>query len=58
MLNLKTLTNVYSTIIFCVLAAVTLATAFNYFSRNPQCYLFSDLFFSIAGHYLLLNSQF
>jgi NADH-quinone oxidoreductase subunit J len=44
---------------FCVLAAVTLATAFfNYFSRNPYLPLFSDLFFSIAGHYLLLNSQF
>jgi ferredoxin len=34
--QLKTLTNVYSTYFFCVLAAVTLATAFfNYFSRNP-----------------------
>jgi NADH-quinone oxidoreductase subunit J len=40
-------------IIFCVLAAVTLATAFLTIlvETYSQCYLFSDLFFSIAGHY-------
>jgi NADH-quinone oxidoreductase subunit J len=48
-------------IIFCVLAAITLSTAFlTIFSRNPihsALYLVVS-FFSIAGHYLLLNSQF
>ncbi|UFH36397.1 NADH-quinone oxidoreductase subunit J family protein [Flavobacterium acetivorans] len=48
-------------IIFCVLAAITLATAFlTIFSRNPihSALYLVICFFSIAGHYLLLNSQF
>ena len=48
-------------IIFCFLAAITLATAFlTIFSRNPihSAIYLVICFFSIAGHYLLLNSQF
>lgn len=48
-------------IIFCVLAALTLGTAFlAIFSRNPihSALWLVICFFSIAGHYLLLNSQF
>ncbi len=48
-------------IIFCVLAAITIATAFlTIFSRNPihSALYLVICFFSIAGHYLLLNSQF
>jgi NADH-quinone oxidoreductase subunit J len=48
-------------IIFCVLAAITLATAFlTIFSRNPihSAIYLVICFFSIAGHYLLLNAQF
>jgi NADH-quinone oxidoreductase subunit J len=48
-------------IIFCVLAFVSLATAFlTIFSRNPihSAIYLVICFFSIAGHYLLLNSQF
>ena len=48
-------------IIFCVLSAVTLGTAFlTIFSRNPihSAIYLVICFFSIAGHYLLLNSQF
>ncbi|WP_413999889.1 NADH-quinone oxidoreductase subunit J [Flavobacterium sp. W1B] len=48
-------------IIFCVLAAITLSTAFlSIFSRNPihSALYLVICFFSIAGHYLLLNSQF
>ncbi|WP_367756597.1 NADH-quinone oxidoreductase subunit J [Flavobacterium sp. WC2421] len=48
-------------IIFCVLAAITLSTAFlTIFSRNPihSALYLVVCFFSIAGHYLLLNSQF
>jgi NADH-quinone oxidoreductase subunit J len=48
-------------IIFCVLAAVTLATAFlTVFSKNPihSAIYLVICFFSIAGHYLLLNAQF
>jgi NADH-quinone oxidoreductase subunit J len=48
-------------IIFCVLGAVTLATAFlTIFSRNPihSALYLVICFFTIAGHYLLLNSQF
>jgi NADH-quinone oxidoreductase subunit J len=48
-------------IIFCVLSAVTLATAFmTIFSKNPihSALYLVVCFFSIAGHYLLLNSQF
>ncbi|MCW2120976.1 NADH-quinone oxidoreductase subunit J [Flavobacterium sp. 7A] len=48
-------------IIFCVLSAITLATAFlTVFSRSPihSALYLVICFFSIAGHYLLLNSQF
>ncbi|MDQ5929223.1 MAG: NADH-quinone oxidoreductase subunit [Bacteroidota bacterium] len=48
-------------IIFCVLAAITLSTAFlTVFSKNPihSALYLVICFFSIAGHYLLLNSQF
>jgi NADH-quinone oxidoreductase subunit J len=48
-------------IIFCFLSAITLATAFlTIFSRNPihSALYLVICFFSIAGHYLLLNSQF
>ncbi|SHF89997.1 NADH dehydrogenase subunit J [Flavobacterium segetis] len=48
-------------IIFSVLAAITLATAFlTVFSRNPihSAIYLVVCFFSIAGHYLLLNAQF
>lgn len=49
------------TILFCVLSAVTLATAFlTIFTKNPihSAIYLVICFFSIAGHYLLLNSQF
>jgi NADH-quinone oxidoreductase subunit J len=48
-------------ILFCVLSAITIATAFlTIFSRNPihSAIYLVICFFSIAGHYLLLNSQF
>jgi NADH-quinone oxidoreductase subunit J len=48
-------------ILFCVLSAVTLATAFlTIFTKNPihSAIYLVICFFSIAGHYLLLNSQF
>lgn len=48
-------------IIFCVLSFITLATAFlTIYSRNPihSAIYLVICFFSIAGHYLLLNSQF
>ena len=48
-------------ILFCVLSAVTLATAFlTIFSRNPihSAIYLVICFFSVAGHYLLMNSQF
>ena len=48
-------------IIFCVLSAITLSTAFlTIFSKNPihSAIYLVVCFFSIAGHYLLLNSQF
>lgn len=48
-------------IIFCVLSAITLSTAFlTIFSRNPihSALYLVICFFSIAGHYFLLNSQF
>ncbi|MFC6877251.1 NADH-quinone oxidoreductase subunit J family protein [Flavobacterium myungsuense] len=48
-------------ILFCILSAVTLATAFlTIFSRNPihSAIYLVICFFSIAGHYLLMNSQF
>jgi NADH-quinone oxidoreductase subunit J len=48
-------------ILFCVLSAITLSTAFlTIFSRNPihSAIYLVICFFSIAGHYLLLNAQF
>ena len=48
-------------ILFCVLAFVTLSTAFlTIFTKNPihSAIYLVICFFSIAGHYLLLNSQF
>jgi NADH-quinone oxidoreductase subunit J len=48
-------------IFFCVLAAITLSTAFlTVFTKNPihSAIYLVICFFSIAGHYLLLNSQF
>jgi NADH-quinone oxidoreductase subunit J len=48
-------------IIFSILAAITLATAFlTIFSKNPihSAIYLVICFFSIAGHYLLLNAQF
>jgi len=48
-------------IIFCVLAAITLSTAFlTVFSRNPihSAIYLVICFFSVAGHYLVLNAQF
>lgn len=48
-------------ILFCVLSAITLSTAFlTVFSRNPihSAIYLVICFFSIAGHYLLLNAQF
>ena len=47
--------------LFCILSAVTLSTAFlTVFSRNPihSAIYLVICFFSIAGHYLLLNAQF
>ena len=47
-------------ILFCVLAAITLSTAFlTVFSRNPihSAIYLVICFFSVAGHYLLLNAQ-
>ena len=48
-------------ILFCVLSAITLSTAFlTIFSKNPihSAIYLVICFFSIAGHYLLLNAQF
>ena len=48
-------------IIFFVLAAITLSTAFlTIYSKNPihSAIYLVICFFSIAGHYLLLNSEF
>ncbi len=48
-------------ITFCVLAFITVLTAFlTVFSRNPihSAIYLVICFFSIAGHYFLLNSQF
>ncbi len=48
-------------ILFCVLGAITLSTAFlTVFSKNPihSALYLVICFFSVAGHYLLLNSQF
>ncbi len=48
-------------ILFYVLAAITLATAFlTVYSRNPihSAIYLVICFFSIAGHYLLFNAQF
>ncbi len=48
-------------LIFCVLSVITIATAFlTIYSRNPihSAIYLVICFFSIAGHYLLLNSEF
>ena len=48
-------------IIFCVLSAVTLGSAFlTIFTKNPihSAIYLVICFFSIAGHYLLFNAQF
>src|SRR4051794_40062690 len=48
-------------IIFCVLAAVAVASAFlTIWSKNPihSAIYLVICFFSIAGHYLLFNAQF
>jgi len=48
-------------LVFCILSAITLATAFlTIFTKNPihSAIYLVICFFSIAGHYLLLNSQF
>lgn len=48
-------------ILFCVLSAITLSTAFlTIFSRNPihSAIYLVVCFFSIAGHYFLMNAQF
>lgn len=48
-------------ILFCILSLITLATAFlTIYSRNPihSAIYLVICFFSIAGHYLLLNAQF
>jgi NADH-quinone oxidoreductase subunit J len=48
-------------ILFCVLSVITLATAFlTIYSKNPihSAIYLVICFFSIAGHYLLLNAQF
>ncbi len=48
-------------ILFCILSVITLATAFlTIYSRNPihSAIYLVICFFSIAGHYLILNSQF
>ena len=48
-------------LIFCVLSVVTIATAFlTIYSRNPihSAIYLVICFFSVAGHYLLLNAQF
>ena len=48
-------------ILFCILSAITFSTAFlTVFSKNPihSAIYLVICFFSIAGHYLLLNAQF
>jgi NADH-quinone oxidoreductase subunit J len=48
-------------ILFCILSVITLATAFlTIYSKNPihSAIYLVICFFSIAGHYLLLNAQF
>ncbi|PWA06911.1 NADH-quinone oxidoreductase subunit J family protein [Flavobacterium psychrotolerans] len=48
-------------ILFCILSAITLLTAFlTVFSKNPihSAIYLVICFFSVAGHYLLLNAQF
>jgi NADH-quinone oxidoreductase subunit J len=48
-------------ILFCALAAITLSTAFlTVFSKNPihSAIYLVICFFSVAGHYLVLNAQF
>lgn len=48
-------------LLFCILSAVTIITAFlTIYSKNPihSAIYLVICFFSIAGHYLLLNAQF
>jgi NADH-quinone oxidoreductase subunit J len=48
-------------ILFCILSVITLATAFlTIYSKNPihSAIYLVICFFTIAGHYLLLNAQF
>lgn len=48
-------------ILFCILSAITVSTAFlTVFSKNPihSAIYLVICFFSVAGHYLLLNAQF
>lgn len=48
-------------ILFCILSAITISTAFlTIYSKNPihSAIYLVICFFSIAGHYLLLNAQF
>ena len=48
-------------LLFCILSVVTIATSFlTIYSRNPihSAIYLVICFFSIAGHYLLLNAQF
>lgn len=48
-------------ILFCILSAITVSTAFlTVFTKNPihSAIYLVICFFSVAGHYLLLNSQF
>ena len=48
-------------ILFCILSAITLSTAFlTIYSKNPihSAIYLVICFFSVSGHYLLLNAQF
>lgn len=62
MINIPDLANATPIqILFCILSVITLATAFlTIYSRNPihSAIYLVICFFSIAGHYLLLNAQF
>lgn len=62
MINIPDLANATPIqILFCVLSVITLATAFlTIYSKNPihSAIYLVICFFSIAGHYLLLNAQF
>ena len=62
MINIPDLANATPVqILFCILSVITLATAFlTIYSKNPihSAIYLVICFFSIAGHYLLLNAQF